>query len=231
MRMSQSVSCPRCGTARHTWSEAHDLCPSCLLTTALSLEGEPCPYRVLTPIGESHDAVTYLAQAPFPSRGYVALKMLRPRTDVEAVLSRYQHWKSPLARLRHPSIARLLDVGLTEEGLVYVASEYVAGWSLTSMSPRHREAVLVETAVEAAMERIDRGEIVRQLTDAVHAAHAAGVAHLKLDATKVRLSTANGLHATILGFGSSLIVDGADVRTEQDLAALAQLASDLDIEP
>ena len=219
MPLSQPVQCPSCGTVRLTGMEPLDLCPACLLATALSMEDDPCPYQVLAPIGDDPSAVTYLAQALTRARGYVALKVLGPRDDVDDILSRYQRWKAPLTRLRHPGIARLLDVGLTEDGLLYVASEYVAGWPLTAIGSR------------ASMGMDERAEIARQLTDAIAAAHAEGLAHLKLDASKVKISTADGLHATILGLGSSLIVDGSEAQREPDLAALVRLVHDLGIQP
>ena len=61
------------------------------------MDDEPCPYQVLAPIGEGSGGVTYLAQALSGPVGYVALKILNPREDVDAILSRYQHWKSALA--------------------------------------------------------------------------------------------------------------------------------------
>jgi hypothetical protein len=54
--------------------------------------------------------------------------------------------------------------------------------------------------------------------------------HLKLDPSKVKISIANGARATILGFGSSLIVDGAVPRPEPDLRALLGLVRYLGIE-
>ena len=64
-----------------------------------------------------------------------------------------------------------------------------------------------------------------QLTDAIDAAHAAGLAHLSLDATKVKVSTASGPSATLLGLGVRMIVDGAEPRMDQDLRALADLTT------
>ena len=219
MTVSRPVRCPRCGTARAARATPLDLCPVCLLTTALSMDDEPCPYRVLAPIGEGSSGVTYLAQALTGARGYVALKVLGPRDDVDAVLSRYQHWKPALARIQHPSVGRLLDVGLTAEGLLYVASEYVAGWPLTALGSR------------ASMGMDERVEIARQLTGAVDAAHAAGVVHLKLDTSTVKISTANGPHATILGLGLSLVVDGANGQPDVDRIALARIIRELGVEP
>ena len=74
-------------------------------------------------------------------------------------------------------------------------------------------------------------EMARQLTGAIDAAHAEGVVHLKLDTSTVKISTANGPHATILGLGRSLIVDGANGQPEVDQVALARLIRALGVEP
>jgi serine/threonine protein kinase len=190
-----------------------------LLATALSTDEEPCPYEVLAPIGEGASGVTYLAQALTGLGGYVALKILGPRDDVDAVLSRYLQWKTRLTRTIHPSVGKLRDVGLTAEGLLYVASEYVAGWPLTALGSH------------ASMGKDERSEIAGQLTAAVDAIHAAGAVHLKLDASRIKISTANGPRATILGLGSSLIIEGAAAHPEIDRLALAAIILQLRVEP
>jgi hypothetical protein len=218
MTVDDPSRCPRCGTLRPARRTSLDLCPACLLTTALSMDDEPCPYQVMAPMSDDSHGVTYLAQALTGARGYVALKVHGLRDDPEAVRLRYRHWKPALARVQHPSVGRLLDVGLTAEGLLYVASEYVAGWPLTARRSR------------ASVGTGERVEMAHQLIGAIGAAHRAGVVHLKLDTSKVKISTANGAHATILGLGSSLIVDGAEARPEPDLLALVRLVRDLGIE-
>jgi len=55
--------------------------------------------------------------------------------------------------------------------------------------------------------------------------------YLKLDTSKVKISTANGPHATILGLGSNLIVDGANGRPDVDRLALARIIRELGVEP
>lgn len=218
MTATDPLLCPRCGTPRATRGTALDLCPTCLMATALAMEADPCPYQVMAPIGQDSHGVTYLAQALTGARGYVAVKVHGLRGDAEAVLSRFQTWKPSLIRLQHPSVSRLLDVGLTPEGLLYVASEYVGGWPLTNMSDHP------SVGVDA------RATLARQLIGAVDAAHAVGVAHLKLDASKVKISTANGPHATILGFGSTLILDGAEAHRQPDVLSLVSIVRGLGVE-
>ena len=213
--------CPRCERARLTTDGlATDglvtgdwglLCPVCLFATALSIDDRPCPYDVIAPIDQDSQGITYLAQPIAGVPRLVALKVLGPRDDGDAILSRFEEWKPALSRVQHPSAATVLDAGRTEEGSVYVASEYVAGSPLPVVLSR------------AARATTERAEIARQLTEAIGAAHAAGVVHLHLDTTNVKISTAGGLHATILGFGLSLIVDGATGSPDVDLLALTRL--------
>jgi hypothetical protein len=218
MTATDSARCPRCGTLPATGAASLDLCPACLLATALSMDDEPWPYQVTAPIGEDSSGVTYLAQRLAGARGYVALKIHDPRDDAGAVLSRYRRWKPALALVQHAAVGKLLDVGLTAEGRLYVASEYVAGWPLTALGSH------ASVGIDA------RATMVRQLIGAVEAMHAADVAHLKLDASKVKISTANGPQATILGLGSSLIVDGRQAEREPDLLALIRLVRDFGFE-
>ncbi len=216
MTITDPARCPRCGTRRATSAASLDLCPVCLLTAALSMGDEPWPYQVTAPMGEDSRGVTYLAQRL--AGEYVALKIHAPRDDAAEVLSRYQRWKPVLARVQHAAVGKLLDVGLTAEGRLYVASEYVAGWSLAALGSR------APVGIDA------RASMARQLIAAIEAAHAADVAHLKLDASKVKVSMANGPHATILGLGSSLILDGREAQREPDLLALVRLLRDLGFE-
>ena len=212
-----SVRCPRCGTVQDRGAVRFDLCPACLLSTALTVEEDSCPYEIRTPIAEDADGTTYLAEAAFAAVGHVALKIYHPRRDASIVLARYQHWKPAIERVRDRSIARLLAVGLTTEDLLYVASEYVTGWPLSSIGLR----------AEAGMS--ERIEIARQLTSAIGAAHEAGVVHLKLDASRVRVSTLHGVRATILGLGTGLIVNGLTGGPDIDRAALEGLIRGLGV--
>jgi serine/threonine protein kinase len=210
MTGSAIVRCPRCGASRAPSAAWRDLCPGCLLATALSLDDEACPYRVLAPIAEGPRAITYLAQPFTRPRRYVALKIYAPRHDTDAILSRYRHWAPTLEAFHHHNFCRLLNVNLTAQGQLYVATEYVQGWPLTAIDGR--PSVETETRIELA----------HQLVAAIEAAHAVDLMHLGLVASKVKFSTADK-HTTILGLGSSLIVDGTDARAEADVVALVRL--------
>ena len=134
------------------------------------------------------------------SREHVALKIIDV-PDTAAILSRAHEWKSRLANIRHPGISRVVDAGAAGPGHVYLATEYIAGSSLDYLL-RHRP-----------LSANERTAIARQLADALAAAHAVGLAHMRLDASHVKVATGGGTHATILGLGTSLIVSGWSAAT------------------
>jgi len=206
-----AMYCPQCGTDLPApGSSPLDLCPKCLLSAALSAPPDSCPYRIVAPIAESRTGTTYLAQ-PIHGRGIVALKIFTGRDDVDDVLARYARLKPAFARVSHAGIARLVDVGLTDEGLLYLATHFVPGWQLSSIDD-HK-----------SIDREGRVEIARQLTSAVAAIHDAGLAHLAIDASNVRVSTAGGVRAALLGFGARMVVDGAEPSRAADRDALARM--------
>ena len=201
------MPCPQCGT---TLPAALDLCPACLLSAALSVAGNSCPYRIVAPIAEGRGGTTYLAQPSTGGRAIVALKILTAR-NADDVLTRYGKWKPSLARIAHPHVSSILDAGVTDEGLVYIASRFVPGWPLHTIDEHQ--------SVDAEA----RAEIARQIASAVAAIHDAGLAHLAIRPSKVRVSTADGVHATLLGLGVRLIVEGDEPSADADRRALADL--------
>jgi serine/threonine protein kinase len=222
MTVFQTMQCGQCGRVRAAQTAPLGLCPSCLLATALAMDDGPCPYQVLAPIGAGASGVTYLAQALTGLGGYVALKILKPGLDADAVLARYRHWKEALAGLKHPSVAPLRDAGLTADGMVYLASGYAAGWPLTAI------------ASHPSIGRTERIELTGQLVSALDAARQAGVMHLKLDCSKVKVSNVAGVHATIVGLGSHTIINGPDSVAggpDADRRALAKIICQLGVEP
>jgi serine/threonine protein kinase len=202
-------SCPRCGSPNGATALSGGLCPSCLLTTALATD-EVCPYRVLAPIAEGDQGVTYLAQALRGSRGYVALKVFDHEDDVAGALARFEHWQPRLGSIRHASLGTLLDAGITAEGSLYIATEFVGGWPLTS--PR-----------TAVLEPPVRRMLAFQLADAVASVHVQGTAHMGLTPARAKVSLSSGPRITILGLGIPLIVTGVQPGPEVDLHAVMRL--------
>ena len=57
----------------------------------------------------------------------VAVKIIRRGMNNEYILRRFRHERQALAALDHPNVARLLDGGLTDDGLPYFVMEFIDG--------------------------------------------------------------------------------------------------------
>ena len=86
------------------------------------------PYRVIREIGRGGMGSVYLAaRADDAYQKLVAIKIIRRGLDTEDIVQRFRSERQILATLDHPNIARLLDGGTTDEGLLYFVMEYIEG--------------------------------------------------------------------------------------------------------
>lgn len=196
------------------------LCAACLLASALLTTRDAPSYRPVSVIAEDAAAITYLAQPlrPVGPPAFVALKILAKSVDSDAVLARFEQWKTALTSLRQQGLAPIIDAGMTDDGEVYLASRFVAGSPLTVIGTR------------AGIDAGQRIAIARQLVDAIEAAHDAGLVHLKIRPSSVKVATAEHFHVTILGLGSSLLLDDVRGGRENDLTALVDVIASLGVD-
>ncbi|MEO7391934.1 MAG: serine/threonine-protein kinase [Ramlibacter sp.] len=123
--------------------------------------------------------------------GFSAIKVLKRGMDSTAVLERFSHERHILGRLEHPHIARIMDAGLSVDGLPYFVMEYVDGVPI-DMAAR-------SLPLEARL------ALVLQLTDAVAYAHRQLLVHRDLKPGNV-LVTAQG-QVKLLDFGIAKAID------------------------
>ena len=122
-------------------------------------------YRVQRLLGEGGFATVWLARDPVLQRD-VALKVRRDAWwSDEDVLGEAR----ALARLSHPSIVQVLDVGEADEGLYFVL-EYVEGEDLESLATRIRRPLSPSVALS----------LLEGPADALDHAHGEGVLHRDL---------------------------------------------------
>ncbi len=122
-----------------------------------------------------------------------ALKLLRPGWRTAELARRFRQERQVLARLRHPNISRLLDGGVTEAGLPFIAMEYVDGVPIT------------EWCRERDLSFTQRLELFRTVCDAVHEAHANLIVHRDLKPSNI-LVTSEG-QPILLDFGIAKLLD------------------------
>ena len=154
-------------------------------------------YRLVELIGRGGMGEVYLAErADGEFRQRVAIKLLRAGFDNAQAIARFRDERGILARLEHPNIGRLLDGGVTEEGLPFLAMEYIQGEPVT----RFCEAK--NLAIE------DRLRLFVDICRAVHFAHRSLVVHRDLKPSNI-LVTERG-EVKLLDFGiAKLLEEGA----------------------
>jgi eukaryotic-like serine/threonine-protein kinase len=99
-------------------------------------------WTLIEEIGRGGTGTVYQADRADGSYAqHVALKLLRRGLDTDDVLARFRAERQILASLNHPSIARLLGGGATDDGRPYLVMELVDGEPITLHADRRRLTV------------------------------------------------------------------------------------------
>jgi tetratricopeptide (TPR) repeat protein/tRNA A-37 threonylcarbamoyl transferase component Bud32 len=155
-------------------------------------------YEIICELGRGGMGVVYKARQLKLNR-LVAIKMILAGEHAGRVaLERFCREAEAVARLQHPNIVQIHEVG-EHRGLPYFSLEYVEGGSLAQQLTRPR------SARQAA-------ELIEKLARAVHAAHEHGVIHRDLKPANVLL-TADGT-PKITDFGLAKRLDGESDQTQ-----------------
>jgi predicted Ser/Thr protein kinase len=149
-------------------------------TTPVDLPG----LEVLGELGKGGMGVVYLAEQASPRRR-VAVKTLLPLQRDPLALGRFRDEVEAAAKVRHPNVPAVYELLETEAHPPLLLLEYVAGKPMDEA-----------TATWSAARRL---ELVRWLTDVVHAVHEAGIVHRDLKPSNV-LITDDGA-PMVLDFG------------------------------
>ncbi|MEG3192222.1 tetratricopeptide repeat protein, partial [Lysobacter sp. D1-1-M9] len=152
------------------------------------------PYRLESLLGEGGMGQVWLAsRADGLYQRRVALKLLRPGLANTDLRLRFTRERQILARLAHPNIARLLDAGISADGLPYLALEYVDGQPITDYCSNQR------TPLETRL------QMFRQVCDAVSHAHANLIVHRDLKPSNILVTP--GGEVRLLDFGIAKLLD------------------------
>lgn len=161
------------------------------------------PYRIGSLLGEGGMGRVYLAEQTEPLRRQVALKVVKRGMDTDEVVSRFESERQALAVLDHPSVARIFDAGVTNDGRPYFVMELVRGVPITTYCDRHRLSIQ------------ERLEVFKVACAAVQHAHLKGLIHRDLKPSNILVMDADGKAVPkIIDFGIAKATRG-------DLAAHA----------
>lgn len=152
-------------------------------------------YTILERIGGGGMADVYRAHDKLLDRS-VAVKVLRAQfTDDEEFVSRFRREAQAAARLSHPNIVNIYDVGRDEEAY-YIVMEYISGETLKERI--QREGPLpVEAAVRIALE----------IAEALEHAHQNNIVHCDIKSHNI-LTTRSG-RVKVTDFGIARAVTSA----------------------
>jgi len=170
-----------------------------LLSTQSSLIGTQVgSYLIEEQIGEGGMGTVYLAKhASEEIEHQVAIKIIQTGKATEENIRRFKKEQQILAGLHHPSIARLYDVGTTEDGFPYIIMEYVNGTPVDSYCKKHNCSI------------DQKLNIFINILEAVRYAHENLVIHRDLKPGNIFID--NSGNVKILDFGiSKLIKDNED---------------------
>src|SRR5678816_2561291 len=123
----------------------------------------------------------------------VAVKLIGGRVAGGALARRFRAERQILANLNHPNIARLLDGGAGEDGVPYLAMEYIDGIRLDRYCDEH------------GLDVRQRLQLFQQVCAAVQYAHQHLVVHRDIKPSNI-LVTEDGI-PKLLDFGIAKILD------------------------
>ena len=150
-------------------------------------------YKLVREIGRGGMGAVYLAEradSEFQQR--VAIKVVKRGMDTDFILRRFRHERQILASFDHPNIARLLDGGVTSDGLPYFVMEYVEGVPVDAYCDERRLSIT------------ERLKLFREVCAAVSYAHRNLVVHRDLKPSNI-LVTRDGT-PKLLDFGIATLL-------------------------
>ena len=160
------------------------------------------PFVLLGKLGEGGSSIVFHAEREQEDvRQAVALKLLRRGIYTREERNRFRRERLALAQLRHPGIARLIEGGITDAGVPYIALELVDGENITRW---------------AATRRLPLGDRLRLFVAtcrAVEAAHRALIVHRDLKPSNVLVTRDGEVKLLDFGIAKLLDMDGPDDST------------------
>jgi eukaryotic-like serine/threonine-protein kinase len=164
-------------------------------------------WRLTRRLGQGGMGVVYLAErADGAFEKQVAVKVLPGGTAFGSERERFARERRFLARLEHPGIARLLDGGVSSEGLPFLVMEYVEGEPIDVYCDRNRLSVR------------ERVGLFRKVLEAVEYAHRNLIIHRDLKPANILVAGDGSVK--LLDFGIARVVN--DEGADADVTALTR---------
>ncbi len=159
-------------------------------------------FRILRRLGQGGMAQVYLAEQTSLKRN-VAVKVLhKDRVADTSYVQRFKTEALAAASLSHPNIVQVLVIG-EQDGIQYIAQEYVPGMNL-------RELLARKGPPEQAL----AVRIIRQVANALQAAHTAGIVHRDVKPENIMITRKGEVKVADFGL-AQLTQDGERLQLTQ----------------
>ena len=168
---------------------SEELSPEELSALLGSYMPEITGYRVLRRIGKGGMSYVYLGVQVSLDR-QVAIKVMSPSALAdEKSKQRFEQEARTIAKLEHPSIVGIHEVGRTPQGLMYYVMPYLAKGHLGQRDFTHEESRTID--------------VLRSLLSALEYAHTRGIVHRDVKAENVLFDNADRPLLTDFGIALS----------------------------
>jgi serine/threonine protein kinase len=157
-------------------------------------------YRFVEPIGRGGMGTVYLAEDSELGRA-VAIKVLADACDPGQGVERMRREARIVARLEHPGIVPVHDVGVTDDGRVYYVMKLVRGRRLDQYA-------------DANCSLADRLRVFERICEPVSFAHARGVIHRDLKPQNIMVGEFG--EVLVLDWGVAKLRDGREADLPSD---------------
>jgi serine/threonine protein kinase len=159
-------------------------------------------------IGRGGIGVAYLALDTKEDNKRVVLKALLEQSNAKDFAWVERHFREEmkaLSRIHHPGVVKFITAGLMPYGKPYLAMEFIEGYELRS---------LIES--EKGLRDFDRiASIIRQLGEAISAAHDVGIYHRDLKPENIMLTDSSGVEQVkVIDFGIATVKESLDEKTK-----------------
>ncbi len=163
------------------------------------------PWKLLALLGEGGSSSVFRASREMEGvTQEVALKLLRRGVYSPEAQRQFRRERQALAQLRHSGIARLIEGGLTESGLAYIALELIEGQPVTEFVCAQQQDLRA------------RLQLFLDVCRAVEAAHRALIVHRDIKPSNVFVTREQ--QVKLLDFGIAKLLDAED-ETQTRLAS------------
>jgi serine/threonine protein kinase len=148
-------------------------------------------YRLIAKLGQGGMGAVYKGEHVKMNR-LTAIKILAPELASSAeFVARFQREAEMASHINHPNAVIIYDFGEAEEGVVYLAMEFLEGRPLSSIIKRDGPLPLARVA-----------RIIRQAAEALDAAHQIGIVHRDFKPDNVMVCQRTGRELIkVLDFG------------------------------